>query len=438
MTEQKIVNSISVRRPARFRGALQSSAYNDTQEELVHDVNQLANAVNSLNARLTRNVLTLQNENAHLRRRVDALRQQQTYAEKVCVALSTSCTRFVDFSNTEGIYWTNDLDDSKSAMLAAEYGEITLPPNAIENKFYMNSLTTGKVIVPVGLSVRVRGIFDKGTGDGLVDYERGGKITPGNPEWAFNGMNDSFWIRRVEFPIDSRVDQVEVELIATVPEGSSSEANTIEIIPFPNGSVDVQQLSTASDLGDNFTMVDGFSAVDNITSRRYHFPATVVEQIKIRLRQRNWVEENGKKVFYYGLQELGMKLIDYDKNYTAGAVFGTNNGFIIEIPAPAGYVFSTISRIEPSPNFLLEDQTKRHIHMRLGTSSDFSSNIIWDSDASFPPQQTSAALTVSASTLYAFVEMNYVTTSGGSLSPFLVGTTPYINGLGLTFTLVEA
>lgn len=433
----KLYNSTVVRRPARFRGSLNSAEYNDTQEEIVQDIVSLTNIVNSLNSRLTRSVLTLQNENSYLRRCVDALKNQQDYVEKIAGYNGTSISRLIDFSNTEGISFPNNLDDSRSAMLSSEFGELTLPPNAIENKFYVTSLLTNKVVPSNGLYVTVKGTFDKSDGEGLVNYERGGRVTPGDPTYAFNGINDLYWIRRVEFPIDSRVDQVEVEMTVVVPDGSSSAANTIEIVPFPNGSVDITELATASDLGNNFIRVSTFSPTNNLTASRYHFPATTVDQIRIRLRQRNWVEENGKKVFYYGLQELGLKLIDYDKNWTPGSAFGTNNSFIVEIPAPDGFIFNQISRVDTTPSIFLEDQSKRHVHIRLGTSSDFSINTVWDSDTNVPPQQSSSVLSAASSRLYAFVQMNYVSDSGGSLSPFPVGTTPFLKALALSFTLIE-
>lgn len=433
----KIVVPTSVTRPLSYRGPIKSSTYNDTQEEIVSDITSLANSVNSLHNRLTQAYMTMQNENQYLRRKVDALYEQATYNEKVSAENNYLVSRFVDFSNTENISFANGLDDTASAMLFSEFGEVTLPPNAIENKFYVISITSNKIIPPVDLDVRVKGTFDKGDGEGLINYERGGIVNPGNPEWAFNGINDKLWVRRVEFPIDSRVDQVEVELTVTIPEGSSTKANTIELLPFPNGSVDITQLSIASDLGDNFITVDGFTALDNITAKRYHFPATTVDQIRIRLRQRNWVEENGKKVFYYGMQEVGLKLVDYDKSYTRGAPFGTNNSFTVEINAPQGYSFYSISRVDPSPNFLLEDMSNRHIHLRLGTNSDPSVGIFWTSDTELTPQDSGTSLTIGTNKIYAFVELNYVESSGGVLSPFKVGTTPYMYGLGLSYLLVK-
>lgn len=434
MEDKRIINPTAVRRPVPYRGALTSADYNDSQEEIIADIINLGNAVNSLNARLTRSALITNNESAHLRRQVNALREQQNYNEQTAAKFNTVVHRFVDLSNTEGITFPNGLDDSSSAMLAAEFGEVTLPANSIENKFYTTSLSSGKLVSPP-LSIRVTGTFDKGAGEGTTDYEKGGKKYEGSPNYAFNGINDLYWVRKVEFPLDSRVDEVECELTVTVPEGSSSNSNLIELIPYPNGALDVMEIATASDLGNNFIRIPGFDPTDNLVARRYHFPSTVVDQVRIRLRQRNWVEENGKKVFYYGLQELGLKLVDYDKAFAPGANFGTNNSFILAIPAPAGTIFKSLYAITGKPDFLAEDFSKRHIHVRLCGSLDFSNNIIWDSDVDVVPQQTNSTLAANTETIYAFVQMNYVGTTGGVLSPFEIGTTPYLHGMGLSYTL---
>lgn len=103
MEDKRIINTNAVRRPVRYRGALISSDYNDSQEEVISDIQELSNVVNSLNARLTRTTLILNNENAHLRRKVNALREQQDFQEKTSVRFNTVTHRFVDFSNTDGI-----------------------------------------------------------------------------------------------------------------------------------------------------------------------------------------------------------------------------------------------------------------------------------------------------------------------------------------------
>jgi len=241
----------------------------------------------------------------------------------------------------------------------------------------------------------------------------------------------------VEFPLDSRVDQVEVELTVDLPEGSSSEGNLLEVYPFPNGSVDITSISSAGNVGNSFTAIPGFSSVDNIEFRRYHFPVQRIERLKLRLRQRNWVEENGKKVFYYGMQEFALKLVDYDKNYSATAAFGQNHTFIAKIDAPAGFGFDRIYKIFPGPDFLLEDTGRRHVRLRIGTDETFGS-FLWDSDSNTEPQRTGTSIAIgSAETIFAAFELKFVTDTGGSLSPFAVGTTPYVKGLGLSYTLKD-
>lgn len=432
----KIVMPQSQRYPARYRGPLLSTKYNDFQEGVIEDISNLSSAVNSLYSDVAKAMLILANDSSYLRRQVEALKNQQEYAEKVASESNSLAFRYVDIRDTEGISFPNDLDDSRSSMLSADFGEITLPVNYVENKFYVNSINNGVVITPPDLSATARGIFDKLDGKGIINYERGGKITPGDPLQAFNGNNQSFWIRKVEFPIDSRVDQVECELTVIVPESISTQSNTIEVIPFPNGTVDITELASASDLGDNYVRIPGFSEIENSQPVRYHFASKTIDKIKIRLRQRNWIEENGRKVFYYGLQELGLKFLDYDKSSGALNTLGQNNSFTMKIAAPVGYTFNKIYRIDPAPNFLLEDSTKRHLHIRLNTSSDFYLGTIWNSDENYPPQQTSTPVNAQgASELYAFVQMNFVSDSGGVLSPFEVGTTPYFRGLGLAYTL---
>ena len=435
--ETSIVKPTVVERPAKFRGEINSSDFNDTMGELIHDVANLCNSVNYLSNRLERALLTQFNDTSFLRRLVDSLKNQQIYVEKVAGENNFLASRFIDLSDTTGITFPGGQNDNFSAMLSSEFGQATLPVLAIENRFYTTSLKNGRIIPAGDLTIRITGTFDKSDGAGLVDYEKGGIVSEGKPEFAFNGSNQNFWIRKVTFPLDSKTDEVECELVVQVPDGPSSEANLIEVHPFPNGSLDLLELATSSDLGNAFTRVPGFSPQDNINPHRYHFSATTVEQIKIRLRQRNWVEENGQKVFYYGLQELGLKLVDYDKNWTPGSPFGSNHTFIVKMSAPDGFGFANIFRIDPEPNFLLEDSGKRHIHLRISTSADFNGQL-WDSDSQLPPQNTSQAIVASSSpVLYAIFELNFVSDSGGSSSPFPIGTTPYVDGLGLSFNLVE-
>ena len=140
-------------------------------------------------------------------------------------------------------------------------------------------------------------------------------------------------------------------------------------------------------------------------------------------------------MFSYGLQELGLKLVDYNKNWTADANFGANVTGMLKIESAQGSVFATIYRIDPSPNFLLEDSGFRHVRMLLSTTPNHIGQI-WDSSTNQAPQDTGneGISAQGSNVLYAIFTFQFVSDSGGFTSPFSIGTTPYLRGLGLTYS----
>jgi hypothetical protein len=433
----KIVQILSKRDPARFRGPFSSEEYNTFQDNVVMDLTDLGVAANTNAQNLKANLQWTQSENLFLKRRIESLEASRDYREHTFGKASVNIDKYIDFHDTSHFIFPTSLPSDKAAPFKGQFGEVSLPTVAVENKFYNFSLRTTEIILPDDLTTSVTSQFDKLDGQGLQDFEFGGKVTEGIVERAFNGLNEQAWVRTVEFPLESDVDQVEVQLTAVVPAGVSSSANLIELVPFPEGSVDVTEISTAANLGVTFTQIDGFSEVNNLTARRYHFPPRSVEQVRIKLRSRNWRELNGKKVFLYGLQELGLKLVDYRKEFIETDAFAENPTVMVKFQAPTSHVFDSLLRIDPQPNFFLEDENvdARHVRLRMSTTQDFSGTF-WDSATDEPPQLgsfTGIAMGQVAE-VYAIYTLKFVSSSGGLGSPYLVGTTSYLNGLGIVFT----
>jgi hypothetical protein len=432
--DNKIVQPRITRAPARTRGPLSSEDYNNFQDQVYSDVIDISTAVNSLNARLVKSLEQSESENQHLRKRVEALEETESYRAFINGKLANKIDKYIDFHNTGSIMFPSTLSSSKRAEFKAQFGEIYLPANGIDNKFYNFSLRNGGIVLPNDFSVDVSGTFDKVDGNGTKDYEYGGTVSAGTPSNAFNGINESAWIRTVTFPMESMVDEVECEITAVVPAGISPQANLLELVPYPDSAIDIQQVSTSPDLTSAFVEIDNFEELNNATAIRYHFSPRDVEQIKIRLRCRNWREINGKKVFVYGLQEVGLKLVDYNKTNNSDETFGNNITAIVKIDSPTGHVFNTLYRVDSFPDFYLEDAANRHVRLRLSTTPDFTGTV-WDSAQNILPQHgTTIGVSLgSTSTLYAIYTLKFVTSSGGYQSPFPVGTTPVIKGLGLLF-----
>jgi hypothetical protein len=433
-----IVQPSVVRAPARHRGPLSSEDYNNFQDGVYSDVISMSNAINSINNKLKNSLLHMEAENRFLKRKLESVEQSINYQEYTGGKNSLRVSRFIDFHNTKGILFPTTLDESKRAVFKSQFGEIFLPPNGVENKFFNFSLRTGAIVLPDDLVVDVTSQFDKLDGNGTVDFEHGGTVIEGKADNAFNGINESSWVRRVSFSLESDVEEVEVQLTAVVPSGISSQANLVEIITAPEGSVDITEISTSSSLSTAFTVLDNFTENNNATATRYHFSPRNVQQIRVRLRCRNWMEVNGKKVFMYGLQELGLKLVDYDKTYQDSDTFGQNITSIIKIDAPRDHAFNFLYRIDPDPNFFLEDASSRHVNLRLSSTPDFN-GLLWDSTLDVPPQLgISTGVDLQGNTtIYAIYTFKFVAGSGGLKSPFPIGTTPTAKGLGLEFNLIQ-
>jgi len=421
--------------PARLRGPFSSAEYNNFTDAAHHDIVNLAAAVNTNSNRIERALRQVHSENDYLRRRIEALQQEVTYRQFQEASTSQKVSHYFDFHNSSYIIHEATIDSSKRASYNARFGEIALPANAVENKLFNFSLRTGNIVLPSDLVVNVTNIFDKLEGAGLIDYEYGGTPNEGVPLHACNGVNQSVWMRSVTFPMSAEVEEVECQLTIVVPAGISQQTNIIDILPFPEGSVDITEVSTAKDLASAFTMVDNFIEHKNAIAKRYRFGPRSVEQIRVKLKSRNWTEVNGKKVFYYGLQEVNAKLVDYEKSFVLGGTFGQNITGMIKMEATSGFNFRKLYSIDTAPAFLAEDPDLRNVRLVLSSTPDFA-GIVWDSSLNALPQNLGGVgFDISPSpTLYGILEMQFVKQVSGLSSPYFVGNSPWVNGIGLTYT----
>lgn len=428
MSDRKIVKPTITRKPASYRGQIRSQDYNDFQGLVVNDITKMASAINSIHSAYENKMRALISEITALKGDLKELQAKDKYDAAVAGLNSDYYSFYSDFRGAINVQWNSTI--KSRAYVDHLFGEISLPIKNSQERFYNYQLANGVKIAPSSLDVQASGTFAK---DGVTqDWEYGGLAIEGTVEKAFNGESDEFWIRKVEFPLNSNVSEVECEVIALIPRISSAYSNKLEIIPFPDSICDVTYIGISQDHTDAYTTIS--SGVDLCPPTSFHYSSMISNKLKIRLRQRHWVEENGKKVFYYGLRDVGMKIVDYDKSYQTGAPFGTNPTGVIKISPPTGYGFDRLVRIDLDPDCL--DDTNKFIKLQLASTLGSSPNVLWDSSSDTLPQSLAAGVQLSSSTeLYAIFELQYVD-SGGSDS-FNALTTPYVKGLGLTYSTVQ-
>ena len=410
-------------------GRLNSSEINKFVDSTIIDLQNMTNQVN-INEVSTENALnTVLREMANLKQRVTQLENSDAYDRDIRASQNLRIKDFKAMTDLKNISFLG-ANDATKPRINTVFGQATLPVNAIENKFYTNSIISGS-IVPISqtLNIEVSSVIDG------VNHESGYvKLTEGNPKNAFNGDNQSYWQRKVEFDLNSDVEEVIVDLVVQVPDQANTESNVIYIRPYPVAQVDILNLGHSGSLSGAFTYVSQ-ATKDNAKDSRYFISTQSVQRLHIRLRQRNWYEENGRKVFSYGLQEFGLQLVEFDKTYSSAASISSNHTFVTKFSCPEGYRFKGLHMFNSAPNYIAN---KNNMHFKVAMNSD-GSNVKWDSDVNTPPENLVQPIDLggSQSDIYIVTTLNYISDTD-PIGAFFANTTPVLESIGLQYSVVSA
>ncbi|TXH15007.1 MAG: hypothetical protein E6R03_08120 [Hyphomicrobiaceae bacterium] len=430
---QSVVERINV----PYKGFIDSGKLDQFMEAVTEDVTNIVTQTNGLATAVHQSghIQALDKVDAH--QRALALEEQLAFMRRMASKRGERVALWKDFHDATGISYPEGSDPSLRAAVASEYGQVTLPMNSIESRTYALRLLAGGTVTPSSVLVNATGTFDKLEGDGVTDYEYSGTVEETDPRNCVNGNNTEYWRRRVIFDLDSDVSEVESEITIQVPASANLYANVIYAHAYPLGNVDIVGVWASTDLSDSFLPISSFETVEGAGKERWFIPSQKIAKLKLRIRQRNWFEENGKKVFEYGFQEVGIQLVDWDKRYDATATALTSNHrVVIRLDADDGFEFRRLFGFYTKPDFTLEPVENRHLHFQLARD-EAGVDVVWDSDSSAPPQNLAAAIDLGdVETLYLIMTINWCE-SVDSGSPFVAGTPPFINGFGLDCTYVE-
>jgi hypothetical protein len=409
-------------------GRLNSADMNKFVDSTIVDLQNMTSQVN-INEVSTRDVLnTVLREMANLKQRIIQLENSDSYDREIRAAQNLRIKAFKAMTDLKDISFLGTNDATKPRINTL-FGQATLPINAIENKFYTNSIISGSIVpISQSLNITVSSVIDG------IDYESGHvKLNEGNPKNAFNGDNQSYWQRKVEFDLNSDIEEIQVDLVVHVPDQANTESNLIYIRPYPVSQVDILNLGYSGTLSSAFTYLP--SAVkDNSRDSRYFISSQSVQRLHIRLRQRNWYEENGRKVFSYGLQELGLQLVEFDKTYSSSAGLSNNHTFITKFTCPENYKFKGLHMFNTEPNYIVN---KNNMHFKVALNSD-GTNVKWDSDINTSPENLVQPINLGggSNVLYVTSTLNYIAETD-PIGGFFANTTPILESIGLQYSVVS-
>lgn len=332
------------RSPASRRGPTDSEDYNAFQDSVATDLGTIVAEVNSLVSRVEQTRVIRFYESADVRAQAERAVVERETRNVFDAGAGDPITTVVDFGGFVGPdYEVNyaGLAEARRARLDPAHRQVTLPYNAVVNRIYGINTTTGLPVLSGTVETEVVGYNDSG-----------GTVVAGTQKYAMNGMNQDYWIRKARFPIHSDVDYVEATFQVNLPTLHTSYVNMLSIHPFPLGWADIREIKYSTTTSDPAIDLSGFTAVNSAGFRRWHFPDVAMTSVRVKIRQRHFVEENGFKVFYLGMQELLLQLVDFDR--TANPASGplapaVGNGIITRIDAPTGYTFDQITRFYSDP-----------------------------------------------------------------------------------------
>lgn len=441
-----------------LRGPTSSRKLNDFTDQVTTDLVALAKELGIVENDTSENFKTMLDEMRYLSRRVSQMEGDREHQRSVDSRNGLRTTFHQSMYDVKGLsFFAND--NSLRPVVTPAFGVAHLPVNAVESKFFSNSIYNGDIITPGSLSVEVVGTFTPEGESTAVNYEAGAmKVVEGDAKNAFNGNNRSYWVREVHFDDSSDVTEVQCELIVTLPSQNNTMSNVLTLHPYPQGSVDVMGIHTSPDLTQSWTALQHVDApsvsapMNNARDTKFLFPPQDIDQVRVRLRSRNFVEEDGKKIFRLGLQELGLFLVDFEKS-SASLEFSNwssqgdaqNISMVHKIVAPSGMAFRALHDFRSTPDITLESDGNRHVIFRIydGDPVTGAGTELWNSNQTFPqdqPDGVGAQITFggSVTTMYVVTSMRFVETSGGVSSPFPANTSPYVDSFSLEVSATPA
>lgn len=384
-----------VKRQVRFRGPLEAIPINDTLDEIHADIVAMADYLSRLQIDLERRDRTRTNELFAVRERVGELEARIAALHQWAADSGNRLTFSTDFRNLEPIGTTRFSED-KRLRVDPMYGQVTVPFNQYRSRFHIADPRTGNLFVPETLVATVSEID-----------ERGGTVTEGTVRNAFNGQNEDFWCRQVAFPLASDVDAVTMQLDVEIPLQFAQNNNCLTLNPYPQDNLDITEILYSTDASDPSTLLPGFPSggINNAGPTRFYFAPTAMTKLRIKFRQRHWTERDEQKVFFYGLQELDLPLIEFDKTDDPSIL--NNNLMVVTVDAPSGFQFNEITNFLTDPFYETAGNPDIGIFVQAYVDETLSTKV-WDSLTDPAPKDTPVDVSIHATDkLYLLVSLTY-------------------------------
>jgi len=359
------------KKPVQYHGPISSLDFNERIEQNYADLVYLYNKYSVIDKKVSELIERIIKENIFLTSAIMDLAGRIRVIESINTnQISIHNKNQIDL--TPFINTPYAIPASQALVLNDYYNHLTLPEviGASHSKIkFVNSLQ-GQ-IVPDFLETRIDPNISGGDGNGaLIDS------TP--VQSAFINQPDKVWRRNVILSEPNPLG-VSMYLYIKIPTGSigNSLTNCISLSPFPSNGVDVVKIEYTTAPTPSLSDKDGYypfnpgyydqeydalgrvapggwstigsDTVVNSGPLKFYCAEKAMTAVRVLLRQRNYIKENGSYVYTYGLSDIDVR---YEKFLETGRTF-------IRFDAPEGKTINQILNVSPKiyshPQSLLDD-----------------------------------------------------------------------------------
>lgn len=294
-------------------------------DNIHYDISNIYNAANIHEQTIKDNMDALILQNYFLQMKVSDLEKTMTdlyydIEQKTAGGLKTTTLKFD----------SNNILNAKNiptVQTDTNHGFSTIPYKQVNKT---SVVLDGKTYIYPSLKTDIA-IFDEGNFVAINE-----SMT--NLNKIFDGSNSSYWLYRLDYDIESNVEEIYFMISINLPINTNNNPyiNTMTINTMPEYSMDLTSLTYNDPTQNNIYTFEYFPEDGIKRSSRHIFTLPDIETYSIAaiFKQPYYFIQNNKKQFYFGIQDIGIHYHDYltDTAYALSRLSSTKNIKVIHTP----------------------------------------------------------------------------------------------------------
>lgn len=315
-------------REFKYRAKMSSHQLNEMQTEAFNDILDLFNKANQLQKTVYEMNLANNIEATCYAKRLE---EAIINLNKMTELYNNLTSKETDYRYlTRYGFEAQTLDDGFDAVVDQNTNDIIAHIVSSSSKTRLHDDTYDETLVPPSLQAYI----------GPDDFRVGGdiySIEDSDINNAFDGNSATVWFRKVITSPD--VEYIENEIVIGLPEDiiTTRLMNQIIIKTFPIGYLDIMDIQYKSngawqtipgfekhygcvekETSDLFGNTYSYNVIENASNLKFNFQNLQTNQIKIKLRQRNYEydAENNRRIWYLGLRDVDINYNIYTRDHS--------------------------------------------------------------------------------------------------------------------------